>query len=510
VLITLLVLNTNNAQSIDERYHVFRKTLPSSTTNSNIDPETYDYCLTEKVDGQGYVAVSATLDNPSGSANQWCIKLVEFDSSGGLKDSIESRYIYPMPSQAHHIRPLKIITLNGGTGYVLTGYHLHISESCPMPFAVKLDANYNVIDARVFNTCGFFTDVDQMPNDSFIFSGSWSDNTNMVGIRQAAIMRTDANFNPVYARTIEKAPIGGALADFDIIHDLSVIDDDHAYITGCVTDLCSTTPNTTSRGLLLFGEIDLNTGIFNWTNNCIDNIHNIGSRVIYNNNYVAVAVNADAGSSSGIVFFDRTGTFITRFLIENTSTVINYGSLNTHVPFIQNIYFISNDEVHFSGKYTKTQLNGDTSTHYEIPFSGEIDITGNASNGALYVTDQHYLNPYDFMYYDQHNTRCIGSTTVYLPIYAASNTIPKNGESETFVTVTHDNIDTIKYNKTWFFTNDNQVCGYTPLEFIIDEQSSTIPFPVTNTAKTIPVALQLALSSFQLEKEDVDCDDSPN
>ena len=48
------------------------------------------------------------------------------------------------------------------------------------------------------------------------------------------------------------------------------------------------------------------------------------------------------------------------------------------------------------------------------------------------------------MYYDQHNTRCVGATTVYLPIYAASNTIPKNEESGTFVTVTHDNIDAIK------------------------------------------------------------------
>jgi hypothetical protein len=499
---------TIHAQAIDERYHVH---LPFASTVLSIDAETYDYCLTPKADGQGYVAVSATLDNPSTSANQWCIKLVEFDNSGNFVGSGPSRYIYPTPSQLHQLRPLKVITLNGGNGYAITGYHLHTSENCPMPFVVKLDVNYNVTAAHVFYTCGFFTDIDQMPNGNFIFSGTWSDNTDLTAIRQAAIMKTDPAFNPIYARAIEKGPIGGTADDFDIVHDLVVIDDDHAYITGSVTDICSFTPSVTTIGLMLFGEIDLNNGTFNWTNNCLHQAHFIGSRIAYNEDYIAVALNAAENNSTNIIFFNRsTGAFVTRYIVEHPSTAINQGTLNTHIPFIQNIYFIDHETVFFSGKEIGIMLNSNTANHFEIPFSGELDVNGNANNGRLFVTDQHYLYPFDFLYYDKQFTSCNASTTGYFPIWAASNTIPQNNGSGAFVTVTHDNFNTYKFNKTWIFTNDNQVCGYVHLDFDILQQNQGDPFQVNNQAKNLPQVLELATDYKDLEEINSDCDQEPN
>jgi hypothetical protein len=496
-------------QSIDERYDVYLN--PFSPSNNSPDPQTYDYCLTQKADGKGYVAVSATLDSPSLSNNQWCIRLVEFDNNGVFQKSSTSQYIYPVPSQFHQLRPLKVITLNQGNGYVITGYHLQTSENCPMPFVVKLDVNYNVTAAHVFYTCGFFTDVDEMPNGSFMFSGTWSDNTDMVAIRQAAIMKTDANFNPIYARTIEKMPIGGATDDFDIVHDMVVIDDTLAYVTGSVTDVCSTFPNVTTRGFMLFGEVNLNNGTFNWTNNCINNAHFIGARIAYNNDYIAVAINAAENNASNIIFFNRAaGTFISRYIVEHPATLINQGSLNTHIPFIQSIYFEDNETVFFSGKEIGIQLNGNSANHFEIPFCGELDINGNATNGHLFVTDQHYFYPFDFNYYNKHFTICNASTTGYYPIWASGNTIPQNGGSGAFVTATHDNKNNTLNNKTWIFTNDNQVCGYVPLDFNIEPQNQTIPFEVTNQAKSPPQVLELATDCMEIDRDNFPCDQNPN
>lgn len=495
------------AQSVDKRYHVYPIGASTLTTS---DPETYDYCITPKADGNGYVAVSATRDNPSGAANQWCIKLVECDDTGGFVNS--SRYIHPQPAQLQQLVPLKVITLNGGNGYAITGYHLQEFENCPMPFVVKLDNNYSIIDARLFYTCGFFTDVDEMPNGCFIFSGSWSDNTNITAVRQAAIMKTDASFVPVFARSIEKMPIGTAVDEFDIVHDLVVVDDDSAYFTGSVTDVCSTTPTTTTTGYMLLGEVNLNTGLFNWTNNCINSLHFIGSRIAVNENYIAVALNASTNNASNIAFFDRaTKAFITRYIIEHNPTIINQGTLNTHIPFIQNLYFEDQQTVFFSGKQVGLQLNGNPATHFEMPFSGELDINGNAANGRLFLTDQDYLLPTDFLSYrNNHTSFCNSTPNAYFPIWAASNTLPQNGQTGNFVTITHDNLNGNLFNKTWMFTHDNQMCGYVPLDFNILQQSADTPFSVINQSKSLPPVLELAMENKPLHKEFYECDQNPN
>jgi hypothetical protein len=65
-------------------------------------------------------------------------------------------------------------------------------------------------------------------------------------------------------------------------------------------------------------------------------------------------------------------------------------------------------------------------------------------------------------------------------------------------------------NKTWIFTNDNQVCGYVPLDFNILQQSADTPFSVINQSKSLPPVLELALDYFLLEPESADCDQKPN
>jgi hypothetical protein len=112
------------AQSIDERYHTYPSFSPIPVPTNNIaDAETLDYCLTAKYDALGYVAISAVYDNPSTYADQWCLKLVEFDNNGIIQLSGISKYIYAVPAQSTNLKSLKIITLEANQGYVITGFY---------------------------------------------------------------------------------------------------------------------------------------------------------------------------------------------------------------------------------------------------------------------------------------------------------------------------------------------------------------------------------------------------
>jgi hypothetical protein len=505
-------------QVIDKRYNTYLTTSSPSTTSD--DPETLDYSVTTKYDDSGYVTVSATYDDPSGITDQWCIKLVQFDNSGTIQTG---RYFYPVPPLSHNIHPLKIITLSGNQGYLITGYHEHISTSCPMPFVVKLDISYNVLAQHVYQICGFFTDVDEIPGGGFIFSGAWSNNINFAADRNGAIMRTDVNFNPIYSRSIFKYNPMATIGDFDIIHDLVIVDSSRAYVTGGFTDTCVNTSSGSSwvppgvSGHLLFGEMDLTTGNFNWTNNIINNIpsagganfiQTIGSRVIFNDNYIVVASNNGNPGSSFIIFFDRnTGMFVSGYNVENLTISINSGHLLTHIPFIQNIYFIDTNKVFYSGKQIAIEFNYNPLTHFEIPCSGELDVNGNIGNGRLYVTDQHYdgnladITSYYYKYGD--------CTLEYFPFYAASNTIPQNGNTGEFVTISHDKNDNFK-NKTWIFTNDNQVCVNYHLELIAEPIVPKPQLGVHNISSGNPDLLNILLLIETLDNVEYECDEDPD
>jgi hypothetical protein len=504
------------AQSIDERYHTYPSFSPIPVPTNNIaDAETLDYCLTAKYDALGYVAISAVYDNPSTYADQWCLKLVEFDNNGIIQLSGISKYIYAVPAQSTNLKSLKIITLEANQGYVITGFYQNNTSTCPYPFVIQLDINYNVNAQHVYSTCGYFTDVDQIPGGGFIFSGSWSSTINNVATRRGALMRTDNNFSPIYSRSIFHLTPAISTIAFDIIHDLCIIDDDQAYVTGAYSDECGSLPYEVS-GHLLFGEVDLSTGNFNWTANIMQNIgsnfkHAIGSRVIFNDNYIAVAANSENPSSSSILFFDKaTNAFTSGYYIENSTTALPNGSgrLLTHMPFIQNIYFIDNETVFFSCKQIGIQFNGNSANHYEIPSSGEVDVNGNVANGKVFITDQHYsgILPEFTSYYGR--TDACGLQ--YMPFYASSNTIPVNGTSTGFITITHDKLD-LMGNKTWIFTHDPNVCGYVELELF--NVGSVVPQPqvsLDNIMMANPDKLDVVTWQRALDRMEYDCDEDLN
>jgi hypothetical protein len=496
-----------NAQSIDERYHLH---LPLATTPTMIsDPITLDYSTTTNFDNSGYIAVSATRDNPLGGVSNYGIKVVEFDNNGGYLGT--GKFLYPVPPEVTNLFPLKVITLNGNQGYAITGYFKHFSSTCPRPFVVKLDIALNITAQHFYNDCGFFTDIDQMPNGDFMFVGAWSDSMTKLANRRGAIMRTDMNMNPVYARNVDYFVPTSIAKDYDIVHDMSIIDDNHAYITGTYTAECDTTGSATS-GRLLFGEVDLLNGDFNWTNNCFDtaNLSDFGARVIFNNDYIVVAANSRGNFVPNISFFNRTThNLVSSYYVEHLKTALIVGdSLLTHIPFLQNIYFIDSTTVFYSGKDYGVFTSANPSWHFEIPFSGQLDINGNVANGLVFVTDQHYVAPLplDITSYFDSDGNC-GQTDS--PLYASSNTLPQNGEQNTFITITHDRINNLD-NKTWIFSSDNNVCSSKELRLLSDIKTQENTIITSNIIRINPAKIDLLLNIEDIRDAEVDCDQDPN
>ena len=491
------------AQSVDSRYALYT----IATTAMLDDATTLDYCTTPNYDNSGYVAVSATLDNPLGGISNYGIKIVEFDNNGTFQ---QGQFLFPVPPEVTNLFPLKVITLNGGQGYAVTGYFKHFSSTCPRPFVVKVDLTFNITAQYFYNDCGFFTDIDQMPNGDFMFVGAWSDSMSKIANRRGAIMRTDMNMNPVYARNNDYFVPGSISMDYDIVHDMIIVDDNHAYVTGTYTAQC-TTVNSSTAGRLLIAEVDLATGDFNWSKNCFDDpdINDFGSRIIYNENYIVVAANSHGGLVPSITFLDRVShALIASYSLEHDTTALNVGYLTTHIPFIQNIYFIDDETVFYSGKDVGVLNSNLPNQHYELPFSGQLDINGNVSNGIVFITDQHYVAPLplDITSYFNTNGNC---ALVDAPLYASSNTLPQNGETEAFVTITHDRIQNYD-NKSWIYTNDAYVCGSRELTLIavVKDEQNTIN--TTNISRSTPARIDLLLLNSPINDFEDNCDQDPN
>lgn len=494
------------AQSIDERYHLY---LTSATTTTTIsDPITLDYSTTVNYDNSGYIAVSATRDNPLGGVSNYGIKVVEFYNNGGFSTG---KFLYPVPPEVTNLFPLKVITLNGNQGYAITGYFKHFSSTCPRPFVVKLDIAFNITAQHFYNDCGFFTDIDQMPNGDFMFVGAWSDSMTKLANRRGAIMRTDMNMNPVYSRNVDYFAPTSISQDYDIVHDMAIVDDNSAYVTGTYTAECDTTGSATA-GRLLFGEVNLLNGDFNWTNNCFDtaNLNDFGVRVIFNDEYIVVAANSRGNFVPNISFFNRsTHNLVSSYYVEHHRTALIVGdSLRTHIPFLQNIYFLDSTTVFYSGKDYGVFTAVNPGWHFEVPICGQLDINGNVSNGLVFVTDQHYVAPLPLDITSYFNT--LGNCNLYdAPLYASSNTLPQNGEVNTFITITHDRINNLD-NKTWIFSNDNNVCSSKVLSLVSDNKSEKNIINTSNIIRINPVKIDLLLYTEDISKHDEDCDQDPN
>ena len=491
------------AQSVDERYSLYT----ISSTSGFDDARTLDYATTYKYDNTGYIGVSATLDNPLGGTSNFGIKVVEFDNNGLFQQGV---LLFPVPPEVTNIYPLKVITLYGNQGYGITGYFKHFSSTCPRPFVVKLDIAFNITVQKFYNDCGFFTDIDQMPNGDFMFVGSWSDSITKLANRRGAIMRTDTNLNPIYSRNVEYFVPTATSMDYDIVHDMVIVDDEHAYATGAYTAQCNTTNSLTSSRLMI-SEVNLLTGAFNWTNNCFDDsgINDVGARIIYNEKYIVVAANSQGGFVPSITFLDRTThTYLASFYLEHDTTTLSVGYLLTHIPFIQNIYFIDYQTVFYSGKDIGVQNNNLSNVHYEVPICGKVDINGNVSNGLVFVTDQHYVTPIplDITSYFASNGNC---NLVDAPLYASFNTLPQNGETNAFVTLTHDRINGYE-NKTWIFTNDINVCSSKELSLVSFSKLQNNSVNLINMSRTNPAGIGLLLNNYTITEHEENCDQYPD
>ncbi len=85
-------------------------------------------------------------------------------------------------SLQYNIFPLKIISINSNTEYLIAGYVTRVSGIFaaplhPFPFVIKADADLNATVFKIFsNHEGFFTDVDEIPNSGgdLLFSGAQS------------------------------------------------------------------------------------------------------------------------------------------------------------------------------------------------------------------------------------------------------------------------------------------------------------------------------------------------
>lgn len=104
---------------------------------------------------------------------------------------------------------------------------------------------------------------------------------------------------------------------------------------------------------------------------------------------------------------------------------------------------------------------------------------------------------------------------VYLNPYSPSNNSPDPQTYDYCLTQKADGKGYVAasgslYNKTWIFTNDNQVCGYVPLDFNIEPQNQTTPFVVTNQAKSTPQLLELATDFKEIDRNNFSCDQNPN
>ncbi|MCB9250827.1 MAG: hypothetical protein H6605_00020 [Flavobacteriales bacterium] len=370
----------------------------------------------------------------------------------------------------YNFQPMKIVPLNSDDGYIIVGYVYDRNSSVLFhPFVMTTD---EVLDPssgifKIFDIDGYFTDVDQLPNDDFLFCGSTNKDFSLTSSSMTGlIIKTNSSLALTYMRFVYGYNPSGSYQRFDIIQDALIIDDDTAIILGSVTEQCSTT-YTKSR--IVLAKLNLNTGAFVWQK-CEYSGNYLASRMAINDDYIAIGMNAESGSTAGqLAFYDRGGNFVSGKTLKyspvsNSSLKVNgsaatpSGNINTEYPFIQNLYFRTDDKLFVSGKFQRISYPG--SPHvFDMPFSFVIvPSTGTISSTYLYQTDHYYGTV--GLFANPTTSLCNGD--IYSPIWPPSNTVPRVSGSNEFVTISHDmgKVGVASYYrfKQFAFT-DNFTCG---------------------------------------------------
>jgi len=486
ILLFILIFTKSQAQPFDNRY--------GSLTTVNDGPVT-EFVTCGAVAGANYTYAavqSISYDKIFGPTSQ-CIRGVRINSNGTM---FISTFDYIQEAAADYdIFPLKIITVNNNSEYLITGYvkpHSGIFAApirC-FPFIIKADANLNATLFKIFDHDGFFTDVDELPNGDLLFSGSNSFLTTIASFyRQGWMLKTNATFTTQWMRFIYTNNSVASGKNFQIVHDAIVVDNDTAFVCGTMNEqfACNGGSVDSMKPRAFIAKVDLSTGAFVWQRNIFSDC--FGARLALNSNQtlIAMATNGDLSGNNNIPpslnYFDRGGNLMFRkgLIVDpkiNVSFRINgYGTTSdiyTNPIIIQNIYFNSNDQdVFVSGKLMKVRVDenpgGNFRGNFDIPFQTVYNYSSGFSNNIdIFLTAQNFPSaPQNFLSYDAWLTNC--NYRVYPPFYVASNTLPcLTGCSNQYVTVTADEqlySGTYSQDKVWIYCDDNSmhnsVCGYT-------------------------------------------------
>jgi len=447
-------------------------------TTASIDPNNYTYV--------GVHAFRNSLIAPSSVF----IRGVRIKADGTML-SANFDFISEFTSSLN-IFPLKIIAINNNTEYLITGYVTAlITPDRPHPFVIKTDVNLTATIFKVFNDHdGFFSDVDELPNQDLLFSGATTYSLKITSFNRLGwILKTDpTNFTSIWMRYLH-GPTFHNSHNYNIVHDAIVVDNDTAFICGTINEVirCFGYTKDSFRARAFLGKIDLNSGAFVWHKALFRD--QMGARLALNNgaSLIAFATNSDGNHYSGLSFFDRGGNFIIRRETEvdmspPNLTGINFNALganypsvkiNAHVPFIQSIYFNSSNDadVFVSGKFIKVVVENenppfDPLGNFDMPFSMTYDYTNSIfGTMSLFKSAQlfQFTTP-NFLSYKINNKLGCPQGEAYPPFYAANNTLPclSNCGTDEYVTITLDEADFsgVKFQgKVWVFSNDNNVCA---------------------------------------------------
>ena len=459
-------------------------------TCASIDPNNYTYA-----------AVHAIRDlNVTPPA--YMIRGVRIKSDGTM---YTSNFDYIRESSGDYdVFPLKIIPINNNTEYMITGYVTHTNTpNLPHPFVIRTDAALLAFEFKVFTDHpGFFTDVDQLSGGDFIFCGSMTNSLQILAnTRLGWMLRTDNTYTKQWMRYTYSYNHSSSVMrkDFDIVHDLILIDDDSAIVCGNITEQLNcniSSPNLDSSSNIAFiAKVNLYDGSFGWYKSRIKLAN--ASRLAMNSagTMIAFATNGELSNNyPGVSFWDRAGNYIygTCFYGNNLSGV-NFRLNGNNYPnstiyfssapsVIQNIYFNSNNDLFISGKYFYTEVKDNTSSslgYFDIPFNTVYNAgTGTVGNINIYKSAQGFTGISNFLSYKFWND--VSNCNIDFPqVYTASNTLPclANCGTDEYVTVTLDvasdaNTTQTGPDKIWIFSNDNNPCGRE------QTTSNNPPFPI--------------------------------
>jgi hypothetical protein len=357
-----------------------------------------------------------------------------------------------------------------------------------------------------------------------MFCGSQCDGLEVNSNKLGMFIRTDPNFAMTYMRLVDYFTLASA-PDFDIVHDLTLINGNDALVCGTITELSTSSTCTTTVSRPFVAKIDLVTGLWVGTNYWVNTEfkgadENVGSRVLYNGgNQVVMATNGEGGSGGALIFYNfLTGAFLYGKWAEFAQYPMNFGTQLKHQVFIQNIYYNTDGNLFISGKYLKSAVTWNATAEYDMPVSAIFNKTTKVfTNLTLYPTDMTYIFPLDILNYYATPVICNTRTRHYCPIYSASNTVLATGiPNNEYVTVTHDKTlipgnSSFPY-KTWIYSNDNLTClNYSPSIPIINPPLPTSQITLNSQLGPNPDVLNINyynLANYPLNI--FNCDSDPN